>query len=378
MQEYTAKSLKDFFENNKVLNAAFISELLLFEKYIDKSDKESVFYIHLNLCKALSINGNFETAIEHANKAENIIPSWNYDFKIYLFFEKGHTYARMDNNAKNAEEAFVKHIYYNSCRENFALVAGQKLRFQNEFSNIPLYSFRPVNKYSISDLIKNEITMADPYTFNDPFDTPLFSRLELRRAIIKENSEYDIKPMVDAYKHFKVRCFVKHKEKSRKQPFENQLMWSHYANLHKGICIRYKFDAEITMEDEKEKIFSIWCNVDYKTEIKPDDPKSLELRFLLATKEKCWKYENETRLVHFDPACPDKYKPISIRESKIEAIFFGCRCTDEDKQTIIKIFPKKTDVADAEFFEFKFDLESYGLKTYKLNAKDKKRFKMLG
>lgn len=378
MQEYNAISLKDFLDNSKDLNAAFISKLLLFEKHIDKSDIGSLFNIHHNLCKALSINEDFETAIEHANKAEELIPDWNYDFKQKLFFEKGHTYARMDNNAQNAEEAFIKHIFYNSCKNNHRYQSGGKVNFPNEFSEEPLYSFRPVNKYSISDLIKNEITMADPYTFNDPFDTPLFCHLDLRRAIIKKNSEYDIKPMIDAYKHFKVRCFVKHIERSRKQPFENQLMWSHYADSHRGICIRYKFDKEINIEDEKKLMFSNWYNEVYKKEIKPDDPKSLDLRFLLATKEKCWHYENEARLVHFDPSCTDKYKPISIKESKIEAIFFGCRCTDEDKQTIIKIFPKKTDVADVAFFEFKFNLESYGLKTYKLNPKDKKRFKKLG
>ena len=373
MQEYTAKSLKDFLENNKDLNSAFISELLLFEKHVDKLDIDSLFYIYLNLCKAFCMNREFETAIEYANRAEKIIPTWNDDFRRDLFFEKGHVYARMDNKTKDAEEAFIKHIFYNSYQENFKSFAWQKQRVSSKISKKPLYSFRPVNKYSISDLIKNEITMSDPYTFNDPFDTPLFSHIDLRRAIIKKTSEYDIKPMVDAYKHFKVRCFVKHKERSRKQPFENQLMWSHYADSHRGICIRYKFDAEITIEDEKEKIFSIWYNVDYKLEIKPDNPKSL--KFLLATKEKCWEYENEVRLVHFDPSCPDKYKSISIKESKIEAIFFGCRCTDEDEQTIRKIFHEKSDV---EFFKFKFDLGSYGLKTYKLNLTDKKRFKKLG
>jgi len=373
MQEYTAKSLKEFLENNKDLNSAFISELLLYEKYIDKLDIDSLFNIYLNLCKAFCMNREFEAAIEYANRAEKIIPTWVYDFKKDLFFEKGHTYSRMDNNAQNAEEAFIKHIYYNSCTENFVFIAGIKLRKPNEFSQKPLYSFRPINKYSISDLIKNEITIADPLTFNDPLDTPLFSLLECSRKNTKKNLEYDLKPMVEAYKRFKVRCFVKHKERSRKQPFENQLMWSHYADSHRGICIRYKFDTEITIEDEKEKIFSIWYNVDYKLEIKPDNPKSL--KFLLATKEKCWKYENEVRLVHFDPSCIVKYKPISIKESKIEAIFFGCRCTDEDEQTIRKIFHEKTDV---EFFKFKLDLESYGLKTYKLNPKDKKRFNKLG
>ena len=371
MQEYTAKSLKDFLENNKDLNSAFISELLLFEKHIDKLDIDSLFYIYLNLCKAFCMNRELETAIEYANKAEDIIPNWNYVFKRDLFFEKGHVYARM-GDGKKSEDAFVKHIYYNSCMENFDFIAGIKLIKPNEFSQKPLYSFRQINKYSISDLIKNELTTADPYTFNDPFDTPLFSYLEFSSQI-KENADYDIKPLIDAYKHIKVRCFVKHKERSKKQPFENQLMWSHYADSHRGICIRYKFDTEITMEDEKAKIFSICYNVDYKLEIKPDNPKSL--KFLLATKEKCWKYENETRLVHFDPSSTDKYKPISIKESKIEAIFFGCRCTDEDEQTIRKIFPEKTDV---KFFKFKLDLESYGLKTYKLNLTDKKRFKKLG
>lgn len=383
MREYTNISLNDLISKSKEIDSDFIDELKMFEENIDNLSEQNKFKVFYYLSNDLSFtnvgrnNVDLTKALNYAEKAENYIKDIPEDYKSSFYFLKGHIYARMEK-AKDSEESFVKHIYFSSCEENFIKIKGSKIRKPNEFSNIPLYCFRTINKYSISDLVKNEITMADPNTFNDPFDTPLFSHLDLRRGIIKKKLEYDIKPMIDAYKHFKVRCFVKHKKKSRKQPFENQLMWSHYADSHRGICIRYKFDKEINIEDDKELMFSNWYNEVYKKEIKPDDPKSLDLRFLLATKEKCWHYENEARLVHFDPSCTDKYKPISIKESKIEAIFFGCRCTDEDKQTIRKIFPQKTGVADVEFFEFKFDLESYGLNTYKLNAKDMKRFKMLG
>lgn len=379
IKEYTNESLEEFLKSYKTIDSEFIRILNLFEKSILNLNEISKFNIYLNLSNAWGLNKDdcregLVTALTYAKEAEHYINGLPYGMKKDFYFVKSHIYARMENY-NESKESYVKHIYFNSCCEIFPQLPAGTFKKVNGFSKIPLYSFRPINKYSISDLIKGQITLADPVTFNDPFDTPLFSYIELHRRKIKDKSKYDIKPMVDAYRHIKIRCFVKHNIKKRKQPFEDQLMWSHYADSHKGICIRYKFDPEINLEDKELLTFSNWYDVRYLHKIKIEDPKSVELRSLLATKNKCWEYENEVRLIDFDPTCPDKYKQISIKKSKIEAIFFGCRCPREDIIMVKKIFPKTTDI---KFFEFKFNPEGIWNDTYKLEPKDKKKFIQLG
>lgn len=77
------------------------------------------------------------------------------------------------------------------------------------------FSFRNINKFTIADLVNNEITLSNPEIFNDPYDTLLFPFLNYRKKIIKEKSHYDINSMMEAYEPIRVRCFSKYDIKKK-------------------------------------------------------------------------------------------------------------------------------------------------------------------
>jgi hypothetical protein len=227
------------------------------------------------------------------------------------------------------------------------ITSNLKIReFENSF-----YSFRTVNKYLLSDLINQEITLTSPSEFNDPFDPLLFKFLDFRKKKILQDSVYDIKSLYDAYEYLKIRCFVRDNkiEDDRMEfAYKNKLMWAHYADSYKGICIMYRFNPNIRDSQVVEKKFSSWHEANYD-ELKFEDKGSANTELLFATKNKSWGYENEIRLLHFNIDCEEKHTQVPLSEigGKIEAIFFGLRCPESDKKTIMKILREKV-----EYFEF--------------------------
>lgn len=74
------------------------------------------------------------------------------------------------------------------------------------------------------------------------------------------------------------------------------LMWSHYANKHKGVCLVF----DILLDK------NLFGKYPYQVEYPPEFPvynypcdegKFNSYRFLAATKSKDWEYENEVRLI---------------------------------------------------------------------------------
>ena len=74
----------------------------------------------------------------------------------------------------------------------------------------------------------------------------------------------------------------------------------------------------------------------------------------LATKHKDWHYEKEVRLISYNPNIKSNYQNIEIdKDSTIEAIYFGCRCTDNDIQTIRNICKERYN--GIRFYKMEYD-----------------------
>lgn len=109
-------------------------------------------------------------------------------------------------------------------------------------------------------LVNNKIYFSNLRQLNDPFE---HASLEFPGASLKM---------------FGVVCLCR--------SVTNPLLWSHYANSHRGFAIGYNRDHEFF-----EKL-QIVVYEDYP----PDDPGMLVKR-RLATKPTCWAYEQEDRLI---------------------------------------------------------------------------------
>lgn len=195
-----------------------------------------------------------------------------------------------------------------------------------------LYRYRSLSKYSIDDIIKCQLTLSSIGEFNDIFDGAIHqygSKEEIEKKAEAHWNEYDelLKGFPSARsilkrdtiienskRHFKTESRLKFRELDYLGTYvccfseENTstLMWSHYADSNKGICIEYDFNTlnddnlirnsvfpiaytespiKVTdlLEDEKNKIFQY--------------PIDAAVLCSALNKAKVWCYEKEWRMV---------------------------------------------------------------------------------
>ncbi len=145
--------------------------------------------------------------------------------------------------------------------------------------------------YAAELIRSSSIYLADPTSFNDPFDCYF---LELLRIIEKEKGR-SVDELSDV-KQINVFCCC---------PPENissSLMWSHYGASHRGVAIKYRIP-----EKAKSNIFHVIYDekrhLKLVQKLKPTHPSQdidIDEETLIASayhKNKEWKYENELRYI---------------------------------------------------------------------------------
>ena len=330
MGDYRNQSLNnliDAFQSKQIDSSIFIAKLSELETQV--SDEFERFKICLALGSTYCLdrqNKNLSLAEKYLVMAEQDFPSEiKKGNELEIYFHLGHLFARKDykKESKAYFEKYIQSLFVNDVRSGVGCI----------------YSFRKINKFTISDLVNNEITLSNPKIFNEPYDTLLFQFLDYRRRKIKEESEYDVSPMIEAYNPIRVRCFSGYNFNKAKQivdPILNRLQWAHYADEFRGICILYEFSNSSEINSSIR-----WYRVDYEECICFGNKTKESIQLLFATKNKDWEYENEVRLIHYDPTITKEQHiqiPLEKLGVKIKAIIFGSRCTEKDEQTIRKLF----------------------------------------
>lgn len=133
----------------------------------------------------------------------------------------------------------------------------------------------------------------------------------------------------------------------------NLLMWAHYADCHKGICLEF---------DSKFEPFSRAYNVDYSSQIPElssdllfDEKENSEyIQKLTSFKSIDWRYEEELRILHQEN---DKSYNYSIESLK--AIYFGLKTNSSDIEMICSIIKSKTQ--DVKFYQMKHVEKKFGI-----------------
>jgi hypothetical protein len=105
---------------------------------------------------------------------------------------------------------------------------------------------------------------------------------------------------------------------------DNVLMWSHYANNHRGICLI--FDPLVDLS------YFLIAGVTYTDEFEPlnyfqntDDA----LMKMAVTKSLDWAYESETRVI-----LPQQNGRRAFNKKALKGVIFGCRTSDTDIEEI--------------------------------------------
>ncbi len=162
--------------------------------------------------------------------------------------------------------------------------------------------------YTVKGLLSNTIYKKDPKKFNDPFD-PYFK---------KYTTEFS-----SQFIDFRITCFTKIED--------NLLMWSHYANNHRGICVGYEIEhnENIILDKVKYNGLSIESNANL------DLKKSLTIKDIFFIKHENWRYENEYRMLHLDNSS------FFYNKLKITEVIFGIDCSKNNRNNIIRLLAGK-------------------------------------
>jgi hypothetical protein len=127
---------------------------------------------------------------------------------------------------------------------------------------------------------------------------------------------------------------------------EHILMWSHYANSHKGFCVGFiKEELQesirplLLSERKFLKLYDVVYQKSYPKinplEITPEEYFSLPLTI----KSNVWEYENEVRLIFKDGAD----EMLKIEKELFQDITLGCRISEDHQAEILEIVNSEFD-----------------------------------
>lgn len=200
-----------------------------------------------------------------------------------------------------------------------------------------LLSFRPISKCSLMDIINKEITVSHPKVMNDPFDTIYLQWLDYY-CQNNDKGRKHIKPMLEAMGNVRIRCFVNNQlDVTDSEPVSNILMWSHYADSHRGMCLEYQFSNKFMNQTSDDAVLH-FRKVNYGPDALSIKSEQMMTDIGLLRKCNAWEYENEVRLISFAPDRKENFIPIKLDEdSCILRVFFGMNCPKRDIDTVRSI-----------------------------------------
>jgi hypothetical protein len=216
-----------------------------------------------------------------------------------------------------------------------------------------LYKYKTIEKNSLKYLISNEIYFSKTSDFNDPFDGQVLPD-SLLDDLEKMNIDVSNSPLANHNDYLKVRlngfsvfCMS---EKN-----DDILMWSHYADSHKGICFGFKEKIEGYIPNEAP-IYS--CKVDYidkhpyidlykdinsgraynSGDLFKDHCNMANdlLNTSLTKKHISWIYEKEIRIISEEGAGPRSFYPEAL-----ERVILGMNISSGDEQIVKELLKDK-------------------------------------
>lgn len=227
-----------------------------------------------------------------------------------------------------------------------------------------LYKYRELNEWTYQILEKCELYFATPNSFNDPFDcklnptnifeAELAAYLTAKQTICKgginkekleellhiENVNELIQQSIDRVMNRTGICCMTGRN-------DNILMWSHYADSHRGICLG--FDV---LEDPSFFVYPI--KMDYVSEYPKISSIGPEFaRLLLKSKYLGWKYEEEVRIYKSESG-PYSYNPKALKE-----IIFGCKTDQSDIEKVKQIVGNNPLLQHVVFYKAELDSTGY-------------------
>jgi hypothetical protein len=115
---------------------------------------------------------------------------------------------------------------------------------------------------------------------------------------------------------------------------DNILMWSHYADGHRGLCLQFNTGIDLFNKVFMVKYSNSYPNLDFVKLIMMEKHEKISEEMLtpLLTKYTCWEYEREWRAFHKIPNTLYGYGATGLR-----SVFFGTSINEADLEIVCLI-----------------------------------------
>lgn len=219
---------------------------------------------------------------------------------------------------------------------------------------IKAFKYRGEFDRDIKALQNNQLFAPNKELLNDPCEMLTSDRIFLQGLKLIEQfsgaSSEKVKSEFESFKKRILRAGVFSLSVS-KEPL-NILMWSYYANNHKGFCVEYDIGILAKYNSAVNKF-----RIKYSNKIPVFKPKLLSgmgneiIKHFTGYKSKDWKYENEYRLLYDNSGFHD------YEHRAVKSIFFGSKMEDKEKEIIFKSLQGRC----IKYFQMHLHSEKYKL-----------------
>jgi hypothetical protein len=244
----------------------------------------------------------------------------------------------------------------------------------NIYGHIPhkLYKYRKwSNKHHRRLLTNAELYFASASNFNDPFDSNITinyskgSKKEILgkyvEHIAKKNPGLSKTDRLKLAKSWMEKGIYNDPEniiKSQKSQIEKRLkevgivslseysddiiMWSHYADSHKGFCVGFDTNNLQRFKEQYKQLHEVLFNiykVKYNKKYPTPSPFGTEEEVVidpLRIKSYIWNYENEYRLISLNGS----NQILQLTDEIISEVILGCQMAEPDIEDIIRVLSK--------------------------------------
>jgi len=252
-----------------------------------------------------------------------------------------------------------------------------------------VYKFRDCeNEFHRRMLLKNEICFASPESLNDPFDCHIdYNFLSLtdaeREEYINNQIQYEEEEAIKSGKYIDkkvLRTIIeetlndkvellklqeKHKEENftalnrilgvfcccqstiKEEGWQNIILWSHYANNHKGFCVGIDKDLLCSkFTNGPLDVKPVYPKLKPFVAIEKNRKKIMEnFKIEISSKFKSWEYENELRFVKINTnnfnGSNQEDRRVILPQGFIVEVTMGICIDDWHKKAIMTICKSK-------------------------------------
>ncbi|WP_346862095.1 DUF2971 domain-containing protein [uncultured Draconibacterium sp.] len=255
-----------------------------------------------------------------------------------------------------------------------------------------LYKYYPINEYLLATIKGSQIWFSHPDSFNDPFDCRIkyaYIKDERYEKKVKEilkkernrpfrdSKDYftekmlkDIADTMGRRNDFTTKLFNIVAEMRQKkigvscfsEKHNNILMWAHYADSHKGVCLKFNTTDQAFFADTHPVTYvKRFPSVKERTEyLNPE-------RFLFYTKAKDWEYESEVRVLK------EPNKLYEFSPNVLESVYFGVKCSKKDILKVTNTINELEKYKDIKFYQMQLDKKGFELVEEEIDSKSQQK-----